>query len=573
MNKVVTSRFAAVALVVAATLAVVVVVVSAAGASRPGSVTRLTVSRATLHYVGRVDFAALGRAQATVPAPDAARATAKFHVLDPTVVQHRLPAGKLGVSRDIRVGPGQVPGESGFFGLSGPQQAAVNGGIDLEPPDQGLCAGNGKIGEAINSAIAFYDPAGHQLGGTVAAYAFFGQNASDFFSDPRCYFDSSTQRWFFTEFDTPFFSSTDPPTQFLAVSDSADPLGSYTIWSIPTADPNNPGCPCFGDFDQLGVDNNGIYITTDEFGLNSNAFNGVIMYAVSKQTIEQVASTGIPPTFFTYRMPVDNFGQPIYLSPSGSPPGARFAPNTEYFVETNENVQSDNQLEVYALNDTSLLAQPAAPPLFGYEVQSERYTFPPVATQKAGPIPLGRANQDPEGVIESDFDAVTQVTYTGGKLYAAADTATRGGDGVAWWEITPKLTDSGLRATVSKQGYVTVNGDNLLYPVIAVDRAGNGYMAFTLTGNDYYPSPAYVAFTPAGPSGAVHVAQAGAGPEDSFTCYAAFVGPNYGGCRWGDYSAGVAMGSNVYLATEAIPPTGRDYLTNWGTFVWGAPAP
>ena len=69
------------------------------------------------------------------------------------------------------------------------------------------------------------------------------------------------------------------------------------------------------------------------------------------------------------------------------------------------------------------------------------------------------------------------------------------------------------------------------------------------------------------------IAAQGVAPEDGFTCYAAFVGPFYGGCRWGDYSMGVAMGSKIYLATEYIPPDSRDYLTNWGTFVWNAPAP
>jgi hypothetical protein len=154
------------------------------------------------------------------------------------------------------------------------------------------------------------------------------------------------------------------------VSNTSNPLGSYRIWSIPTADKHNPGCPCFGDFDQLGVDNNGIYIDTDEFGVNTNAFNGVIIYAVSKQTIEQVAHTGIPPTVFTYRLPIDNFGQPIYITPSQSPPGAKFAPNTEYFVESNGNAVSDDHLEVYAMHDTSDLATPAAPPMFGTLVKS-----------------------------------------------------------------------------------------------------------------------------------------------------------------------------------------------------------
>ena len=168
---------------------------------------------------------------------------------------------------------------------------------------------------------------------------------------------------------------------------------------------------------------------------------------------------------------------------------------------------------------------------------------------RTGPIPLGKANQDPEGQLQSDFDAIQEVTYRV-ELYAEADTATAGGlNGVAWFQITPKLTSAGMTATVSKQGYVTVKGQNLIYPVIAVNSAGHGYMAFTLSGHSYYPSAAYVRFTPTGPSGDIHVARAGAAPEDSFTCYAAFVGPNYGGCRWGDYSMGVALGSRVYQAT------------------------
>jgi hypothetical protein len=558
-----------------------VVLVSAAGASRTVNAPRVTVTKAKLHYVGEVNLAALAssarldhqRLYRQGARLGASPSGSKYHVVDQAILRHRLRAGTLKAQENIPVTGGQVPGESGFYGLSGHQQAAVNKNIDLEPPDQGLCAGNGDIGEFINNAIAFYDPAGHQLAKKVPSYAFFKKPASDFFSDPRCYYDASTRRWFFTEFVLPIFTSTAPPTQFLAISNSPNPLGSYRIWSIPTADRSTAGCPCFGDFDQLGVDNNGIYISTNEFGLTSGAYNGVIIYAVSKQTIEQFSHTGIPPTLFTYRIPVDNFGAPYHIAPSETPPGAKFAPNTEYFVETNANAFSDNHLEVYAMHNTSDLATPAAPPLFGFEVKSERYAFPPDATQKAGPIPLGKANQDPEGQLQADFDAIQEVTYTGGKLYAEADTATGSGAGAAWFELTPKLTSAGLTATVSHEGYVTVKGQNLIYPVIAVNGAGHGYMSFTLSGHSYYPSAAYVRFLPTGPSGDIHVAAAGAGPEDSFTCYAAFVGPNYGGCRWGDYSMGVAMGSRVYQATEVVPPTGRDYLTNWGTFIWGAPAP
>ncbi len=365
-----------------------------------------------------------------------------------------------------------------------------------------------------------------------------------------------------------------PSIQFIAVSNTSDVMGSYSVWAINTTDASTPGCPCFGDFDQLGADNNGIYIATNEFSDSpTGPYNGAIIYAMSKQTLEQVANTGIPPTVFRYRVTEDYFGQPYHISPASSPPGATFAPGTEYFVESNGNAFADNHLAVYAMTNTSLLAQPAPPPLVATETPSLPYAFPPDATQKPGPIPLGDANQDPEGQLQADFDAVQEVTYTGGNLYAELSTATAAGtDGVAWFKITPTTTSTGVTAVVTKQGYVTVSPQNLIYPVIAVNSAGDGYLAFALSGPNAYPSAAYQTFTPDGPSGPVRVAAVGADPEDGFTCYSAFVGPNYGGCRWGDYSMGVAMGSQVWMATEYIPPTSRDYLTNWGTFLWQAPA-
>ena len=544
-----------------------------------------TVHRGTLHYVGTVSVSAAARRQQTgamsIFRQGSSLAIAPtglhFRTVDQAIVRHRLTARTAVAHASTPVTSGEVAGESGFYALNGEQQAVANGNLDLEPPDQGLCAGGGYVGEFINNALTFYDVYGDQLENTLPSYAFFKQPSTDFFSDPRCYYDAPTKRWIFIEFIAPIFTSTAPSTQFIAISNSPDPLGSWTIWSIPTSDNSTTDCPCFGDFDQLGVDDNGIYISTNEFNNAGTAYNGVIIYAVSKQTIENFSITGIPPTFFTYRVPTDAFGQTYHIAPSETPPGAAFAPNTEYFVETNADAFSDTHLEVYAMTDTSLLAQPAPPALSNDYITSESYTFPPDATQKAGPIPLGNANQDPEGQLEADFDAIQEVTYVHGQVYAEADTASGTHDGAAWFEITPHVTSTGLTATVANQGYVTVAGENVIYPVIALNNAGNGYVAFTLSGTNYYPSAAYVPFTTSstatGPSGDVYVAARGADPEDSFTCYAAFVGPNYGGCRWGDYSMGVAMGSNIYLATEVVPPTSRDYLTNWGTFVWGAPAP
>ena len=124
-----------------------------------------------------------------------------------------------------------------------------------------------------------------------------------------------------------------------------------------------------------------------------------------------------------------------------------------------------------------------------------------------------------------------------------------------------------MSAQVVKQGYVA-NSQNLLYPHLVLNSAGNGFLAFSISGSADYPSAAYVAFhANAGPTGTIHVAAAGTAPEDGFTCYLA----NYGGCRWGDYSGGAVWGGRAYMMTEYIPATARDKYTNWGTYVWSAP--
>ena len=204
---------------------------------------------------------------------------------------------------------------------------------------------------------------------------------------------------------------------------------------------------------------------------------------------------------------------------------------------------------------------------------SEGYAEPADAKQEAGPRPLGASVQDPEGQIQTDFDGVMQSTYLKGHIYGELNTATTGGnDAAAWFILTPKWAGSTLSATIGHQGYVAPQGVSVLYPVTALDDSGHGFMAFAVSGRTDYPSAAYLSFGPHGPSGPVRIAAAGAAPEDSFTCYPAFVGPSYGGCRWGDYSMGVASGGHVYLATEMVPPSSRDYLTNWGTYIWTAPA-
>ena len=560
-------------------LAGTAVTAPAASASSTTSRTPVNVSvfSPPIAVVGRVNLTQAAQAQALNSRT--AAPTGRYRAADNSIRAH-APTGKPTVEPNpatTALSTQNVKGEQGFSAIGGVQQANTTGGLDLEPPDQGLCAGAGYIMEFVNNALAIYDANGDQVLRPIGSPNAFLQPTTDFFSDPRCYFDAATQHWFYQEFIVGTVNASggeaSPSVQYLAVSDTADPTGSYTVFSWDTTDPSTAGCPCFGDYDTLGADNNGIYIGTDEFGVASGAYNGAIIYAVSKEELESYAASGIAPVVFGYRLTQDSFGQPYIVAPTTTPAGATFAPNTEYFVESNGNAATGNYLLVYALNDTSSLATPAAPLLYRARVNTETYSLPPDAAQRPGSRPLGRAVQDPEGGIQTDFDAEMEPTFVGGHVYGELDTGTASGtSAVDWFVLTPSLTSSGLAVTRAAQGTVAVPSTSLLYPYTALDKSGNGYLLFSLSGTGNYPSPAYIQYGPTGPTGPVRIATPGSAPEDGFTCYSAYVGPNYGGCRWGDYSMGVAVGSRIFMATEFVPQGYRDTLTNWGTYIWSAPA-
>jgi hypothetical protein len=562
---------------------------SGAGAATTSNVVNAPTFSPPLRIVGQVNLSALAAQTGITPAETpqgsaVSPATGTYRSVDNSILAHapQGPGTSVPNPPTTPITNTNVPGETGFSAMGGVQQAGTKGGLDLEPPDQGLCAGNGYVMEFVNNAVAVYDQGGAQLLAPVGSAVAFRQPPATFMSDPRCYYDAPTKHWFYQEFDVGTLNSSGqvvaPSTQFLAVSTTADPTGTYTVYAFPTTDRATAGCPCFGDYDELGADNNGIYITTDEFGIASSAYNGVVMYAVSKETLELAAGGNVPlPPVIGYRLKVDPFGQPYIVAPTTTPPGAKFAPNTEYFVESNGDAISDHRLVVYALNDTSTLATPGAivpPMLYRTLVVAEPYSSPNDATQKAGPRPLGNAVQGPPGGLQADFDAEMEPTYVNGQVYAQLDTATTSGsNAVDWFMIAPTLSGTTLTATMAHQGVVAVKGTSLLYPYTAVNSSGVGYLLFSLSGASNYPSPGYISYNIDGPTGSVIAATPGAAPEDGFTCYAAFVGPAYGGCRWGDYSQGVVMGQRVFMATEMVPSGFRDTYTNWGTFIWSAPSP
>ncbi len=202
---VLTRRLSGLAAVIGTAIAVLMTAGPAAAAGPTVSVDQVpikfvgTVNLAPYIYSGSPTHSSL-RAFKQGASLAGASATGSYRIADPAIARRRQ-ASKAGVTAATTpITLNQVPGESGFSALTGYDQAVVNGNVDLEPPDQGLCAGNGDVADFINNAFAVYDTNGVQLLNTVPSYALFKQPSTAFLSDPRCYYDASTQRWFLTEF-------------------------------------------------------------------------------------------------------------------------------------------------------------------------------------------------------------------------------------------------------------------------------------------------------------------------------------------------------------------------------------
>ncbi|HLZ83572.1 MAG TPA: hypothetical protein VKQ54_08385, partial [Caulobacteraceae bacterium] len=402
-----------------------------------------------------------------------------------------------------------------------------------------------------------------------------------FLSDPRAYYDAPTGRFFVVEWATLNDTQGNPlniSVQFLAVSQTSDPTGSWFIYNFETTHQTLTGCPCLPDFQQLGLDANGVYITQNLFGITNGNFVGASMYALPKLGLENGG------TYFV-ELPVQT--NDFTIHPTVVPPGGQFASEaggTEYFVETTDDLTQNglsNVVNIWALSGTSSL-NTSTPSLTlnatAVTTQTVSANLVP-AVQKDGPRPLGNSFGDAKPKLNPDDGRVSSTPlYLNGQIWAVASTAvTRSngatGDGVAWWQFAASGGAPALAATVTSQGIISPGGRSLLYPAIALNTAGQGGIGVTVVSPGMYPSTGLIPM-PEFARPTIHVAGVGALPDDGFTAYPQEGGNGVG--RWGDYgAAAIDEYGDAWFANEYIPPVTPAYprsaLANWGTFVTTTP--
>jgi len=516
-----------------------------------------------------------------------------------------------------------------------------------EPADQGLCASNTRVFEIVNSVVQVYDTSGNAL---LAGTPFFpgtgpvGLTLNEFYGlppafvrpngpfgpfmfDVACLFDHESGRWFVTsadlEQDPATGSFTGENGTYIAVSTTSNPLGGWNIWFVDTANNGTGGTPdhdcsggfCFGDYPQIGIDDHGFYLTTNEFDLLLNGeFKGAQLYAFSKsdlvagdaaptmQYIESVVSETA--AFEAYTMqPVNAVpaefdrrdGGVMYFGMSMSP-----------FADA-----AANQVVLWGLSNTTSL-NTNSPELLLQEtaVNTESYSVPSWAQQRPGPTPLlDCVNKLPcNGVTyPHQIPPLPMDPGNSGKIYGAwqeagvvylttgTQLAGSGGasfnsktgkwkpvqqhTGIAYFALRPTTPDN-YAATRVRQGYISVENANLTYPSVAVNAAGRGVISATLVGPTVYPSHAIIPWDAGSAPGNVMVVGAGVGPWDGFTG----TGEGDFDPRWGDYgAASVAPNGTVWTAAQYIAQrctfeewsadttcgATRTFLANWSTHIAG----
>jgi hypothetical protein len=616
------SRRAMTAAAVAVVTAIPLVVTSVATSSAAPS----GGSRITVHKVGTAKVAGNGGLSQEF-GPAAAEGSLEVG----KAVANRSPKSQAKALRTVTGPSGVSPSASlavstspaGFQGINQFQQRYTDGGNQwtVTPPDQALCAGAGQVVEGVNVGLRVFDATtkapltdtlsiNRMLWGDSEIDRATGIQSPHQMGDPSCVYDAATNRFFLTVYDL----DTDPVTGALsgrswtdiAVSPVGSAIGTWTVFQVNGTNdgtdgtPVHPNCPCFGDYPHIATDQNGFYLTTNEYPTLADGWNGAMVYAIDKAALAAGSTSPNAVMFDTHGLDLNNgnYYNGFTIAPALAS-GAGYSAGTQYFLSSDgngdETAPGSHQVLLWSIANTSaIVTDPSSLRLDKKAVPSQFYTAPPASNQKAGSVPLASClnvtacaksilgKPDKFKEYEFSFDSgdsrMLQAAYANGKVWGALTTAVDVGGatkaGVAYFVVNPAT------GTMARQGVLAVPGNNITYPALGVTAAGRAVMAVTLTGADYYPSAAYVKFgTDAASVTGLTVVGVGAGPDDDFSGYRGFL---YNRPRWGDYGAAAVVGSTVWIASEYVAQTctyaeyvatsfrcgdTRSALANWSTHV------
>lgn len=406
---------------------------------------------------------------------------------------------------------------------------------DIEPSDQGLCAGNGFVVEDNNiGEVLIFDTRLHRVSSIIPLDTLMGLTARGWSSggDISCVYDySNGGHWIFTEFVSASSEASGGPfsgcfagvanTCFegIAVTKGSNPFGPYNVYFLnANYNENEPGAPfLLNDFTKIAVTRDAFMLFYDEFplvtaGIGGGGFNGAQEFAIDKNALEfglpVTLGNGKPNPFFN--VAIENMG--LLATPDGTcasdnqfhqpsitcwfsviptmPPDPAQYDNSHggsgFMLESLDFYgQGDNRLAVFDWTGLRALNSPACLACglvrFGGQLFSgvDPYFFNPRnggAPQKAGPIPLG----DECGAAGLSTGATPPASCPEGPVETNGDNFTQASQaqGQLWGAITTTVSQS-FASEASAE-----NHQGAEYWVIGTD-SFDRHGVFTLTSQGY----------------------------------------------------------------------------------------
>jgi hypothetical protein len=375
-------------------------------------------------------------------------------------------------------------GAVGVKGINAVDSGAILQG-DIEPADQGLCAGNGYVVETNNvGEILIFNTALERRSAVIPLATIMGlesHGTSGWSSggDVSCLYDQSNGgHWFFTQFVSANSNASGGPFtgcfvglatcyEGIAVSVGSSPFGPYNVYFL-NADynPNEPGSPVLNDFAKIATTRDAFLLFYDEFPLGNPGlvFNGVMEYAFNKNAFEfgepvtlfdntpnpfftvAIENMGPLPTPNGFCTAADGFACWFQVIPAQAPDrsdwdnshgGSGFMMGALDFFG-----QGDTRVAVFAWTGLVNLNSPNCVTCSGIQFSGELFSNllfyfneGSLAPQKTGPIPLGDEcgaagysvgspppASCPEGGVATNGDGFTQVSQAQGHLWGAVST-------------------------------------------------------------------------------------------------------------------------------------------------------
>src|SRR5215469_10521465 len=181
---------------------------------------------------------------------------------------------------------------------------------DIEPPDQGLCAGNGSVVETNNiGEILIFNKALKRVSPVISLDTLMGLTKRHWSSggDPSCLWDPANGgHWFFTQivskspeskggpFAGCFVAKANTCLEGISVTKGSSPFGPYNTYFLnANYDPKEPGFPFqLPDFAKIAATRDAFMLFYDEAPLRGNGlgggfFNGAQEFAFNKTALEK----------------------------------------------------------------------------------------------------------------------------------------------------------------------------------------------------------------------------------------------------------------------------------------------